>query len=240
MNLLSNARTCTPRDGTITVRTQDLPAGRVRVEVIDTGQGIPPPRLPQIFEAIETGDAGAGSRLGGGLGLAIAKALVEAHRGSLTASSPGRGCGATFALELEARPEAAPDGAAEPPARGGAEAGLRILLVEDHPPTLDALRRLIAALGHRVATASNLAAAKEIAARDAFDLAISDVGLPDGTGRDLMQWLKSRGGPPGIALSGYGMIQDADASLESGFAMHLVKPVDSDQLKAAIRSVART
>jgi two-component system CheB/CheR fusion protein len=117
-------------------------------------------------------------------------------------------------------------------------AGLRILLVDDHPDTCAALERLLKLRGHHVAAAHNMRGALEIAGRDrSFDLLISDVGLPDGNGTDLLRVLRASRPIRGIAISGFGMDSDIGKSLDAGFAEHLVKPVKLEKLEAAIARV---
>jgi DNA-binding response OmpR family regulator len=123
--------------------------------------------------------------------------------------------------------------ASEPPS--AAERPLHILLVEDHVDTAEAMAALLEALGHRVAVAGTLAAARSAAEAGGLDLVISDLGLPDGHGHDLMLDLSTRYHLPGIALSGYGMEEDVAKSHDSGFAVHLTKPVSLDTLRAAIQ-----
>jgi two-component system CheB/CheR fusion protein len=251
-NLLQNAVKFTPAGGSIALRSrheEDGAGSWLVVAVEDTGLGIEPDLLPRIFEAFEQGPLE--SRAGGlGLGLAISKALVELHGGRLTAASAGRGHGATFTvcLPLAAAlwtagqvPVAAAPAIAHPSPAPRARP-LRILLVEDHEDTALALTDLLSLGGHQVTTrgtvADGKAAAGEVYARgESFDLLLSDLGLPDGTGLDLMRDLGPRYGLRGIALSGFGMEEDLLASREAGFARHLVKPVGLATLQEAIRQV---
>lgn len=118
------------------------------------------------------------------------------------------------------------------------EASRRILLVEDHVDTAKVMARLLNLSGYVVETANTCAAARQICARERFDLLISDVGLPDGTGYDLMRQVRQTESVPcGIAVSGYGSEQDVQESLEAGFSAHLVKPVEFDTLCSTIRKV---
>lgn len=120
------------------------------------------------------------------------------------------------------------------------QASRRILLVEDHVDTIRAMARLLNLSGYIVHTATSFAAAQQICAEQQFDLLISDVGLPDGTGYDLMrQMLQSERAPKGIAVSGYGSQKDVENSLRAGFSAHLVKPVEFDTLCDTIREVIR-
>lgn len=115
------------------------------------------------------------------------------------------------------------------------EREISILLVEDHVDTAAAMGRLLNRIGYGVKTATTVAAALDVAERENFDLIISDIGLPDGTGLDLMRQLLQRKPIKGIVLSGYGMEDDLRASQEAGFVEHLIKPVNFDQLQQAIR-----
>src|SRR5688500_3829680 len=197
-DLINNAQKFTPKDGVITVRTADAPGGRIRVEVSDTGAGIDAAVLPRLFNAFEQGEVRATRQFAGlGLGLAISKRLAEAHGGTITAHSEGRGRGTTFTVELPAVADAhVAQRPAAPPAPAGtprAAVPLKILLVEDHDATLVVLAKLLRQMGHRVTGAASTAAAVAAAGRDGgFDLIISDLGLPDGSGLDLMRQVRDR------------------------------------------------
>jgi two-component system CheB/CheR fusion protein len=252
-NLLSNAVKFTPDRGSITVRShvEDKGGGRwLAVEVSDTGIGIEPERLSRVFDAFEQTDRHITRRFGGlGLGLAVSKAILELHGGTLAAASAGRGYGATFTVRLPAglphldlddtvvdfpSPLRQPVPASEQP--------LRILLVEDHADTAAAMAALLDLIGHRVTVAGSvtaaLAAADSASTEGGFDLVVSDLGLPDGSGLDLMPELARRHHLRGIALSGYGMEEDVRKSLAAGFARHLTKPVTLQTLKTALLQVA--
>ena len=249
-NLLKNAIKFSDEGGRITLATRDAEGERVRVEVIDAGAGIPRDVLPRLFHAFEQGDANVTRRFGGlGLGLAISKAVVDLHGGSIAAESDGPGTGARFVVELGTT-RGALDEAKAPAAAPGAEADgrrrrrrrqrtLRILVVEDHVDTAFVLARLLAASGHKVKTAGTVAAALKLAAAEPFDLLVSDIGLPDNSGYELMDAVRRRHGMKGIALSGYGMEGDMQRSRAAGFVDHLTKPVDVEQLEAVIERVSR-
>jgi PAS domain S-box-containing protein len=247
-NLIKNAIKFTPPGGRVVVRCRvaapehgdgggGAPPPRWVLEVRDTGIGIAPEALERIFVPMEQGDPAVTRQFGGlGLGLAISRSLAETHGGSLRASSPGRGRGATFTLELPTcPPPASPAGALD--GRGEAEppAGLRILLVEDNADTLAILARLLRARGHEVLDAGNLADATALASGRDLDLIITDLGLPDGSGLDLMRTLAPAAGARGIALSGFGTEHDLRQTEQAGFAAHLTKPIDFPRLEAAIR-----
>ena len=242
-NLIKNAVKFTPSGGFIAIKTRDE-GGRLVVEVADTGVGIEAGVLSRIFDAFEQGGTSVTQRFGGlGLGLAISRSLAEAHGGRLLAASPGVNEGATFLLELpavEGPTEPANAGrpaVADEPSDAGSR---RILLVEDNLDTLQVMARLLARKGHRVTTADGLLAALRAAKDLEFDVLISDLGLPDGSGLDLIRRLRERHPTPipGIALSGFGMDDDLRRSREAGFLEHLIKPIDFPNLEAAIRRVA--
>jgi len=238
-NLIKNAAKFTPPGGSIAIRTRD-DGPHLVVEVTDTGVGIDPTVLPRIFNAFEQGGPAVTRRFGGlGLGLVISRSLAEAHGGRLVAASPGKGEGATFTLEL---PYVAPPPVATdddmPDLGASAPAGpLRILLVEDNADTLRVMSRLLRGRGHAVTAADGIASATRAAEGAEFDLLISDLGLPDGSGLDLIRHLREIRPILGIALSGYGMDDDHRRSREAGFAEHLTKPVDFPKLEAAILRV---
>lgn len=247
-NLLSNAVKFTPAGGTITVCSRCAPE-RLELQVMDTGVGIDPEAMPYIFAAFEQGRRRGPRRTGGlGLGLAISKAITEMHGGTLAAASEGHGRGATFTLSLpRGRDLPAIAQAPETPAVSAAIENpkskiqnLRILLVEDHADTADAMADLLRLLGHEVTVAGDVASAlragETAASGGGLDLLISDLGLPDGSGLDVMRAL-ARFRVPGIALSGYGMEEDVRRSHEAGFGRHLTKPVGMPQLRAAIREM---
>jgi PAS domain S-box-containing protein len=257
-NLLSNAIKFTPDGGRITARTSQAADGRFIVEVSDTGVGIEPRALEKIFEAFEQGPEHVTRQFGGlGLGLAICKTLVDAMGGRITAHSDGPGCGAIFRVELvpaEAPPEApSPRPGAEAPAAGADGAAtdgdaegddgahnLRILLVDDHVDTSKVMARLLGRLGYQVRTAGTVRAAVEAMQSEPADLVISDLGLPDGHGHDLMRRLiVDHEGVKGIALSGYGTEEDLRKSREAGFVSHLTKPTDFNHLVDTIRELSR-
>jgi CheY-like chemotaxis protein len=237
-NVLKNAVKFTPAGGKITVETF-CDDGHLGVRVTDTGIGMTREELDRIFTAFSQGDhAGTGPyRFGGlGLGLAISRQLTELHSGRLAAASEGRGKGATFTIEL---PLAKDEETSEPGQETGqasliqktAARGARILLVEDHEPTRNVLANLLVRRLYKIQTAGSIAEAREIAAHAKFDFVISDIGLPDGDGNDLMSELRERHGLKGVALTGYGMEQDIQRNLASGFVAHLTKPVQIQELE---------
>ncbi len=240
-NLIKNAVKFTPPGGSIGIRTRSE-GGRIVVEVSDTGVGIDPEVLPKIFDAFEQGGTSVTRRFGGlGLGLAIGRSLAEAHGGTLTASSPGKGLGSTFSVSLPVVAAPSEEPVASPPISPDGPlpvASLRILLVEDNVDTLRVMARLLEGRGHRVAQADGVAQAVRLAEEGEFDLLISDLGLADGSGLDLIRRLRALRPIPGIALSGHGMDDDVRRSRDAGFVEHLTKPLDFRRLEGAIARVA--
>jgi signal transduction histidine kinase len=239
-NLFKNAIKFTGEKGAITISSANHLPHILTLSVGDTGIGIEPEIMERIFNPFEQGERSFQRRFGGlGLGLTISKSLAQAHGASLIAKSEGTGRGATFLLtmktaeldETSATPRAL-DALTSP-------GSLRILLVDDHPDTCAALERLLKLRGHTVTAAHNMRGALEIAgaSEEPFELLISDVGLPDGNGMDLIRYLRVKQPIRGIAISGFGMDSDIGKSLEAGFSEHLVKPVKLEKLEAAIARV---
>jgi signal transduction histidine kinase/CheY-like chemotaxis protein len=237
-NLLKNAVKFTPENGTISVRTLTPGEGRIVVEVRDSGVGISAGMLPKVFDAFEQGDLRAGGQSGLGLGLAICKALVDLHGGKIHAMSEGESRGASFTVELATVPAEEPEEESNEPVTALiASERPRLLVVEDHEDTADVLARLLESSGFEVTAVRTVADALVAAAAARYDLLISDIGLPDASGLDLMRQIRDRFGIPGIALSGYGMEEDISNSRDAGFQDHIVKPINLDHLKAAIHRV---
>ncbi len=251
-NVLKNAAKFTPAAGRITVETAaDSDRRTLVVKVADTGIGMTPAELERIFEAFSQGDhatQGGPHRFGGmGLGLAISRMMVESHSGSIRAASSGRNKGTTFSIELplmqagefaKAEPGDIPPAPSAPPSGLGDERRRRILLVEDHKPTSLALTHLLTRRNYSVVAADCIAAACAVARRESFDLLISDIGLPDGSGYELMSELHGRHGMVGIALTGYGMEEDVSRSQSAGFVTHLTKPVTMQALDSALSAAS--
>jgi signal transduction histidine kinase len=239
-NLVKNAIKFSVVGGRITVRTFNSAPGQFVLTVEDTGAGITAQSLPVIFRAFEQGETREAQTAGGlGLGLAISKAIVEAHGGTIRAESAGPGLGAIFTIELAAASALLGAKSPAPEARSRtAPPRLCLLVIEDHEPTMMVLVRLLRHYGHEVFTAENVERALAVAATHTFDLVISDLGLPDGNGIDLMRKLAKDYGLRGIALSGYGMPEDRAKTKEAGFLAHLVKPINFDQLQSALQVFA--
>jgi signal transduction histidine kinase/ActR/RegA family two-component response regulator len=265
-NLLQNACKFTSTGGSIDVRVYNEdrqrrspnvispngdkdPLCQLVVDVSDTGMGISPETLPKIFNAFEQGERSRGQGFGGlGLGLAISRAIIELHGGSISAASEGKGKGATFTVRLHCvkpvltaetdRPVAAVSDAV-------ARRSMRVLVVEDHPDTAEQFARLLKRAGHEVVCAGSIKEAQTYALVTpgqnracAFDILISDLDLPDGSGRELMRNLAQRYPIRGIAISGHGMKEDIDGSMQAGFSYHITKPVNWAELKAVIDKIS--
>ncbi|MDZ4403976.1 ATP-binding protein [Prosthecobacter sp.] len=233
-NLLGNAAKFTPAGGQVTIRST-LTGEKISIEIEDTGIGIAPELLPQIFDPFRQGHVDTTRRFGGlGLGLSVAKGLVEAHRGTINVRSAGYKQGATFTVEFPALAAGSSTVNAPASASGGSAApvrSLRVLLVEDHEDTRQILHRLMTRWGHTVTTASTVAQASRALASDTFDLLLSDIGLPDGSGLEVIAALRERSDIPAVAMSGYGMEADIARAHAAGFTEHIVKPVTADALR---------
>jgi CheY-like chemotaxis protein len=235
-NLIKNAVKFTPPAGELILDTVNED-GQLCVRVTDDGVGIEEEMLPKIFNAFEQG---ARPKAGGlGLGLAITRALVEMHGGRIVAQSEGLGRGATFVVHFETveAPEHTSLSGGAPETKPGERLAMRLLLVEDHEDTQQSLTRLLQRRGYEVRVAGSLQSALAVAPDYNFDVLISDMGLPDGTGLDLMAKLCQDRSVRGIALSGYGMEEDVQRSRNAGYAEHLTKPVDIHKLDTAIQRV---
>ena len=210
------------------------------MEFTDTGIGIDPAIHDRIFEPFYQGDADVRRRPEGlGLGLAISRSIAEAHGGRLSLQSPGPGQGSTFRLELGTVPADATTSPEpiRPPSNPPGRSGLNVLLVEDNQETLRYLTLILQKRNYNVVPVDRLSAALAAAGEAQFDLLISDIELPDGTGLELMHGLGGGRTLPGIAISGFGSEEDLQQSAGAGFAEHLTKPIDLNRLESAIRRV---
>jgi len=236
-NLVKNSVKFTAEGGGISVRTRNE-GDRLIVEVADTGIGIEPAALVRIFNAFEQVEDSVTRQYGGlGLGLAISKSVVDSHQGTLRATSPGPGRGATFIIDLITVAPLAEDRAGRAP--GVVERRpFAILLVEDDAMTCRVMATLLRNAGHSVTTASSYSTALAVASAD-FDLVISDVGLPERNGFELMRELRARHGLLGIALTGFGLDEDIRKGRDAGFIIHMTKPVDFAKLDDAIQTVGQ-
>ncbi len=241
-NVLHNAIRNTPTGGEVRLRTANRGRDTLLVIVSDTGRGIPPELLPRIFNVFEQDQTSRRRGVGVGLGLSISKSIVESHGGRISAASEGPDRGATLTIELQTIP--APASAAPAPERGPQPASApppvsaRVLLVEDNEDSAAALAELLRVHGYDVLVAGSMRDALQIA--DGADILISDIGLPDGSGLDLLRAIVARRPMPAIALSGYGTAEDLRQSAEAGFERHIVKPVEPRRLLEALQSLARS
>jgi NO-binding membrane sensor protein with MHYT domain/nitrogen-specific signal transduction histidine kinase/ActR/RegA family two-component response regulator len=247
-NVLSNAVKFTPNGGSVQVMlTRDGDDALVRVS--DSGIGIAPDFLPHVFDRFRQQDASITRRHGGlGLGLAIVRQLVELHGGTIAADSAGENTGTTFTLRL---PLAAPASAGSPDAAPATAAlmaladlsGLSVLLVDDAPDTLDVIEQILQGCGAATLAASGAAMALALLDRERPDVIVSDIGMPDIDGFELMRRIRRRthdagGEIPAIALTALTRQDDYDRALRAGFDDYLAKPVDAGALVARIADVA--
>jgi PAS domain S-box-containing protein len=244
-NLLSNAVKFTPEGGRIDVMLRRNGA-TAELLVADTGAGIRPEVLPHVFDRFHQADRSITRRFGGlGLGLSIVKHLVESHGGNVVAESRGEGQGATFRISLPVSTGAAPAHVAAP---GRMESqppvsleSMRVLVVEDEPDTREFLKRLLESHGAAVAVAVSADEALAALRGDPPDVLISDIGLPDVDGYELIQRIRT-GSPgegsmiPAIALTAYARPEDRARALRSGYQIHLAKPVEPAELVMTIAS----
>jgi signal transduction histidine kinase/ActR/RegA family two-component response regulator len=245
-NLIKNAVKFTPPGGCIGIRCRRDENRQVVVEVNDTGLGIPPEAQPYLFNAFQEGAASPKRQPGGlGLGLAITKAMVELHGGTIAVFSEGTGNGTTFVVRLPIVDVRTPESCSEvvPGPEERYSPKCRILLVEDNLDSAELLAVMLRSQGHEVLSANDLASAFMLATEagdERLDLIVSDLGLPDGSGLDLVRTLRAAGYTvPSIALTGYGQEKDITASRKAGFSAHLIKPVEYDVLAAAVEKVLR-
>nr|WP_229496213.1 ATP-binding protein [Massilia polaris] len=252
-NLLSNAIKFTPRDGL--VRIEVTPAdGHIEISVADTGAGIQPEFISHVFERFRQADASTTRRHGGlGLGLAIVKHLIEQHGGTVGVDSEGEDHGARFTIRL-------PAAALQPaPARADRVAfsplpphtpelllrdlsGVHVLVVDDEPDARDLIRRILSDCNASVATAGSASAALAAFRETRPDVLVTDLGMPDVDGFELLARVRSLGPAaggdlPAIALTAFARSEDRIRALESGFRAHIAKPVEPSELIAIVASI---
>jgi PAS domain S-box-containing protein len=250
-NLLLNAIKFTPRAGSVTVRLNCVEP-HAQLIVSDTGEGISPEFLPYAFDRFRQAEGSMSRRQGGlGLGLAVVRHLVELHGGNVRAESGGEGQGSTFTVDLplaiERRdPARAEDRKREIERRKGERLarldGLRVLLVEDDDDSRWLLGTMLKRQGATVTSTSSSLEALNAFEAGAPDVVISDLGMPEENGLELMRKLRmfpaGRGGlVPSIALTGYATPKDREHALAAGYQLHLAKPVEASELIAAIFSL---
>jgi signal transduction histidine kinase/CheY-like chemotaxis protein len=246
-NLLHNAVKFTPRGGRIHVALHRK-GGQAVVSVRDTGQGISPEELPHLFERFRrTRPRRGASHTGLGLGLSIAKPLVDLHGGTIAAHSSGTGSGATFTVELPllaARARRTPviDGPPEKDSSASLD-GVLVLVVDDEPDTREAVLRVLEHAGVETLAAGSVDQALDVIRKGPPDVIVSDIGMPGRDGYDFIRSIRklpeARGGRvPAIALTAFVTPEDRERALGAGFQRHLPKPVESRELIAAIATLA--
>ena len=251
-NLVTNAVKFTPGGGLVRVRLTREGAEAV-LTVRDTGIGIEPSVVPQIFDRFRQADSTITRRHGGlGLGLAIVRHLSELHGGVVSVSSPGPGQGATFSVRL---PVAAPTSRGrvtpitqtsvpEMTARSALN-GIRVLVAEDHGDTADLMRTVLQGQGAVVHIVDSIGAALAALANSDIDVLISDIGMPDGTGYDLMarvrdrERMSGRTAPPAVAVTAFAGADDRERALAAGFQGWAAKPIDPALLVESVAQAAR-
>jgi len=237
-NLINNAAKFTKKNGRITIRTTN-DHGRFVFQITDTGVGIEREQLDRIFRAFEQGERSISRRFGGlGLGLTISKRLLELQGGTITVHSEGLNRGASFKLTLASVERPKTTSVSRSIGDEGPARSLQLLVVEDHPQTLRVLATLLRKQGHKVLTAEGAQAAIKLLEAERFDGLISDIGLPDGNGCDVMRVARQRQSLVGIALSGFGMEEDVRRSMDAGFDHHLTKPIDFQELEKFVGIMA--
>jgi signal transduction histidine kinase/ActR/RegA family two-component response regulator len=249
-NLLSNAIKFTPRDGRVQVRLR-RELSYVELVVADDGQGIDAAFLPLVFDRFRQADAKISRKAGGlGLGLAIVRSIVELHGGRITAESDGEGRGATFTVRLPTAPlrSDSPKLVAEPggPAAKTFEcppalAGLRVLVVDDEAETRDLLGFVLEQCKSAVTLVPDARQALAAVREGAFDVMVSDVGMPDMDGYALIRAVRALRGKhgliPAIALTAYARGEDRTTAMRAGFDMHLTKPMDPGELVVVLATL---
>jgi signal transduction histidine kinase/CheY-like chemotaxis protein len=243
-NLIKNSVKFTPEKGRITIETLNPAPDKIEVRVTDTGIGIEQEKIDKIFNVFEQGQADITRRFGGlGLGLSISKALIDAHGGTIHVRSLGKDQGATFSVELHTvLTPVGPDGEEQDqqtdrqPQRA-VPTHRRVLLVDDHYDTCIGMKRMLERRGYEITVAHSAKQAVDKVRTENFDLLISDIGLPDRSGYELMRELRLNTDLPGIALSGFGSEQDINQAREAGFAEHLTKPINFERLEKTIQNL---
>jgi PAS domain S-box-containing protein len=250
-NLLSNAVKFTPKQGRIQVRLE-LVSSHIEISVSDTGQGIDRTFLPHLFERFRQADASTSRKHGGlGIGLAIAKEIVELHGGTIHATSAGEGQGAEFVVALpllvfrrrhEARVHPTAPSAIPIDASLTELSGLKILFVDDEPDARGLVKRLLEDCGAEVVTADSASQALELVTRYSPNLVISDVGMPDVDGYEFLRKLRKSdhvcATVPAIALTAFARSEDRTRALRAGYIHHVAKPIEPSELLATIAAVS--
>ncbi|WP_312518448.1 ATP-binding protein [Massilia sp.] len=244
-NILNNAAKYTQKSGTLALSLEQRD-GRMSLSVRDNGSGMPPELVPSVFDLFTQGARTLARSQGGlGLGLTLVKRLVELHEGEVRAHSDGVGFGSTFTMTLPCV-AASTDGLEAPPAGIDAERAvlqrkLSVLIVDDNSDAADSLATLLGVQGNATAVEYDAASALRRARAERPDVMLIDIGLPDVDGYQLAQELRVRPETAHttlVAVTGYGQARDRERAIESGFAHHLVKPVDMTALVKILESSA--
>src|SRR5436190_57635 len=243
-NLIKNSVKFTDERGRIALTTSNPQPGQIEINVSDSGLGIEADKLPKIFKAFEQGQSSITRKFGGlGLGLAISRAMVLSHGGTINASSRGPNEGATFTVRLGtiAEPlvhdgELSPNGDQATSKQLPGTRPPRLLVVDDHQDTCTGMKMILERRGYDITVAYSADQATEKARKQNFDLLISDIGLPDRSGYELMQEMRGRG-VPGLALSGFGLEHDVNRARAAGFSEHLTKPINFERLEEVIHQL---
>ncbi len=239
-NLLTNAIKFTPEQGQVSVSLRQT-EHEAQIQVTDSGKGINPSFLPHLFEAFRQEDSSTTRKFGGlGLGLAIVRQLVELHSGNVSAASAGEGQGATFTVTLPLIAVPAPHRptlVAPVPSRNLQD--VRVLIVDDDEDSLELLAFLLRQQGAIATPVTSASAALEALRQSTYDILISDIGMPDMNGYDLIRQLRTLpqnmgGRIPAIALTAYASEQDREYILSAGFQTHLAKPLNPERVYRAI------
>jgi CheY-like chemotaxis protein len=241
-NLLSNAVKFTPEGGRVEVRLVRA-AGHAQIEVADTGMGIRQEFLPHIFERFRQGNSDR-PQTGLGLGLSIARHLVELHGGTIAAASPGLGHGCTFVASLPLLRTAEEIERPATPGLIGRRAleGLTVLLVDDEQDAREAVAVLLRQAGAGVRSVGSAAEALAATAQDAFDIVLSDIAMPIEDGYVLIRRLREQPRTariPALAITAYATVEDRGKALRAGYDQHMAKPVDPSSLISAVAALAR-
>jgi len=247
-NLLSNAIKFTPRGGRVQIRVRREPS-YVELVVADDGQGIAGDFLPYVFDRFRQADGKISRKAGGlGLGLAIVRAIVQLHGGTVNAQSDGVGAGATFSVRIPMAPlrtsSAGSGSDRDTPAAAPtfecppALSGLHVLVVDDEPETRDLLRYVLEQCNTRVSEAAGATEALSQLSLGGIDLLVSDIGMPEIDGYEFIRRVRTLGDEgariPAIALTAYARTEDRTQALRAGFDMHLTKPVEPSELLVVI------
>ena len=245
-NLLTNSIKFTPRQGRVHVVVRRKQS-QVEISVADSGQGIAPEFLAQVFDRFQQADASTTRRHGGlGLGLSIVKNLIELHGGTVQAASPGAGQGATFTILLPLLPayhtsEKADDSSGSLDLEASNLTGIKVLVVDDEVDSVEVIGRVLQRCGASVQTANSMKEGLEAFASFAPHVVVSDIGMPEHDGYEFIAALRTLPGGrivPVVALTALARSEDRTRALRAGFQLHLAKPVNSGELVAVVQNLA--